>query len=75
MDLRVHWLRFRESQEQFRFYWAPGHLNWGDYSTNHHPPIYHTNNCPRFAGYVNIFKKNKNINEEKDHLPDSRSFF
>ena len=28
-DLRFHWLRCRESQEQFRFYWAPGHLNWG----------------------------------------------
>ena len=59
--LRFHWLRCRESQEQFRFYWAPGHLNWGDCSTNHHPTIYHTNNCPRFSGYVNIFKKNKNI--------------
>ena len=59
MDLSFHWLRCQESQEQFRFYWAMGHLNWRDYSTKHHPPIYHTNNHPRFAGYVNIFKKNK----------------
>ena len=63
MDLRFHWLRCCESQEKSRFYWAPGQLNWGDYSTKHHPPIYHTNNRPRFAGYVNIFKNNKNINE------------
>ena len=46
MDLRFHWIRCRESQEQFRFYWAPGHLNWGEYSTKHHPPIYHTNHRP-----------------------------
>ena len=57
MDLRFHWLRRRESQGQFRFYWAPGHLNWGDYSTKHNPPIYHTNHHLRFAGYVNILKK------------------
>ena len=37
MDLRFHWLRCSESQGQFRFYWASGHLNWGDYSTKHHP--------------------------------------
>ena len=57
MDLRFHCLIFRKSQGKFRFYWAPGHLNWGDYSTQHHPPIYHTNNRPQFAGYVNISKK------------------
>ena len=65
MDLRFHWLRCRESH----------HLNWGDYCKKHPSPIYHTNNRPQFSGYVNIFKKNKNINEDKDHLPDSRSLF
>ena len=57
MDLRVHWLRCRESQGQFRFYWAPGHLNWRDYSTKHHTPIYHTTHQPLFPGYANIFKR------------------
>ena len=75
MDLRFHWLKCCESQEQFRFYWAPGYLNWGYYSTKHHTPIYHTNNCPQFSGYVHIFKKNKGINEDKYHLPDYRSLF
>ena len=41
MDLRLHWLRCRESRQQFRFYWAPGSNNWAEYSTKHHPPIYH----------------------------------
>ena len=34
MDLRFWWLKCREAQQQFRFYWAPGRNNWGDYSTN-----------------------------------------
>ena len=40
-DMKLWWLRDRESQEQCRYYWAPGSENEGDYSTKHHPPIYH----------------------------------
>ena len=40
-DMKLWWLRYRESQEQFRYYWEPRSENEGDYSTNHHPPIYH----------------------------------
>ena len=35
MDRHLHWLRFREAQDQFWYYWASGSLNWGDYSTKH----------------------------------------
>ena len=38
MDRRLHWIRCRESQGQFRYYWESGNLKWGDYSTKHHPP-------------------------------------
>ena len=41
MDLLFWRLKCRKSQQQFRYYWAPGRDNWGDYSTKHHPPIYH----------------------------------
>ena len=41
MDMRFHWLRCREAQGQFRFFWAPGSDNLADYSTKHHPPQYH----------------------------------
>jgi len=27
MDMRFHWLRDRECQQQFRIYWRPGKLN------------------------------------------------
>ena len=40
-DMKLWWLRDRESQEQFRYYWAPGSENEGGYSTKQHPPIYH----------------------------------
>ena len=33
MDMRFHWLRDRECQNQFRIYWRPGPLNLGDYYT------------------------------------------
>ena len=36
MDRRLYWLRCRNSQGQFRYYWAPVIMNWGDYSTKHH---------------------------------------
>jgi hypothetical protein len=58
MDLRFWWLKCREAQQQFRFYWAPGRNNWGDYSTKHHPPIYHESNRARCAGI-----KPTNINQ------------
>ena len=41
MDMQFHWLRCRDSHNQFRYFWDPGALNLGDYSTNNHPPIYH----------------------------------
>ena len=39
--MKLWWLRDREPQEQFRYYWAPGSENEGDYSTKPNPPIYH----------------------------------
>ena len=49
MDLRLHWLRCREAQKQFRFYWDKGPNNWGDYHTKQHPPVYHESKRPLFA--------------------------
>jgi hypothetical protein len=44
MDMRFHWLRDRAvNQQQFRFYWRPGPLNYADYWTKHHPPAHHKN--------------------------------
>ena len=56
MDRRLHWLRCREAQGQFRYYWASGNLNWGDYSTKHHPPLYNESRRIQFSVNSNSFK-------------------
>eukprot|EP00804_Cyclotella_cryptica_P025725 CCRYP_002920-RA/>CCRYP_002920-RA protein AED:0.48 eAED:0.48 QI:0/-1/0/1/-1/0/1/0/88 len=43
MDMRFHWFRDRECQEQFRIYWRPGHSNYADYWTKHHSAKHHQN--------------------------------
>ena len=47
-DRRLHWLRCREAQDQFRYYRASRNLNWRDYSTKHHPPLYNESNGCNF---------------------------
>jgi hypothetical protein len=46
MDMRFHWLRCREAQHRFRFYWAPGKSNLGDYWTKHHCAAHHIEKRP-----------------------------
>ena len=41
MNTRFHWLRCRDAQGQFRYYWKPGTMNLGDYWTKHHPSAHH----------------------------------
>ena len=41
MDMRFYWLRDRQSQDQFKYYWAPGKTNLADYFTKHHSPAHH----------------------------------
>ncbi len=43
MDMRHYWLKCREAQEQFRFFWRPGGQNLADYWTKHHPAAHHQN--------------------------------
>ena len=40
-DMRYHWLRDKNLHKQFRYYWAKGEENEGDYFTKHHPPKHH----------------------------------
>jgi hypothetical protein len=50
MECWLWWLRCRESQQQFHYYWDKGSHNWADCHTKHHPPIYHEANRPIHAG-------------------------
>ena len=46
MDMRYYWLRCRDSQGQFRFYWKPGPTNKADYYTKHFPASHHVETRP-----------------------------
>ena len=48
--MRIHWLRCRAAQAQFRFYWDKGTNNMADYHTKHHPPAYHIAHRATHAG-------------------------
>ena len=48
--MRIHWLRCRESQGQFRFYWDKGASNLANYNTKHHLPAYHLAHRSTHAG-------------------------
>ena len=37
----LRWLKCREEQEQFQYYWRLGTQNLADYFTKHHPPSHH----------------------------------
>ncbi len=41
LEMRLNWLKCRESQDQFRIFWDKGSHNWADYHTKYHPPEYH----------------------------------
>ena len=47
MDMRFHWLRCREAQQQFRFFWRPGTTNRADYWTKHHCAAHHIKKHPK----------------------------
>ena len=54
MDMRLWWLQCCGSQKQSRYYWDAGSKNWADYSTKHHPDIYHEAHRSTHAGMWNI---------------------
>jgi hypothetical protein len=53
MDMRFHWLRCRNAQGQFRYYWRPGTQNLADYFTKHHPATHHKSVRPTILTAVN----------------------
>ncbi len=53
MDMRFHWLRCRNTQGQFHYYWRPGTQNLADYFTKHRPATHHKSVCPTILTAVN----------------------
>ncbi len=63
MDMRFHWLRCRDAQGQFLYYWRPGAQNLADYWTKNHPASHHTSFRPQILTlpsdpeYTKLFTK------------------
>jgi hypothetical protein len=53
MDVCFHWLRCRNAQGQFCYYWRPDTQNLADYFTKHHPTSHHKSVCPTILTPVN----------------------
>jgi hypothetical protein len=48
MEMRFNFLKCRQAQQQFRFYWRPGTQNLADYFTKHHAPSHNINTRPLY---------------------------
>jgi len=68
MDMRFHWLRCRDAQKQFRFFWRPGPTNKGDYPSKHHPGVHHKNERPAWLTpqkYIDAFRERMHIRNQE----------
>jgi hypothetical protein len=52
MDMCFEWLKEREANEQFCFYWQSGKTNLANHFTKHHPPTHHCNVREEFLTHV-----------------------
>jgi hypothetical protein len=75
MDMRFNWLKCREAQEQFRFYWRPGGQNLADYWTKHHPASHHQNIRAEFLTKMQEVKdlRGEGVKEEEEYAHMSLS--
>jgi hypothetical protein len=61
MDMRFQWLRCRNAQGQFCYYWRPGTQNLADYFTKHHPTSNHKSVRPTILTPANDPKYTKTL--------------
>ena len=57
MDVRFHWLRYRDAQGHFRSYWWPRSTNMGDYWTKQHTAVNHIS----FRTHILVSQKDMEI--------------
>ena len=68
MDMRFNWLRCREAQEQFRFFWRPGGQNLADYWKKHHPAAHHQNMRAEFLTRREDLQETFKLKEHVHHM-------
>jgi len=67
MNMRFWWLHNQETQQEFRYYWQPGTLNWADYWIKHNPSSHHV------SKRKTVFTSRKFLDAIKRALPTMRS--
>jgi hypothetical protein len=73
MDMRFHWLRNREAQEQLKIYWRPGNTNLADNFTKHHQLAHHINVRAEFLTRVKDLSKARRMkNEGQTKIPSNK---
>ena len=48
-DMRYHWLRDKQTQQQFNIFWEKGVNNDADYFTKHHPTTHHRSQRAKYV--------------------------
>ena len=48
-DMRYHWLRDRQTRQQFDIFWRPGSKNQADSVSKHHATTYHCATRPKYV--------------------------
>jgi hypothetical protein len=66
MDMRFHWLRCREAQQQFCFFWRPGKTNLADYYTKHQCSAHHVKQGPQILTPPSVIAA---LRTSKQHTP------
>ena len=56
MDVHFYWLKCRDEQGQFRYYWMPSAQNLADYFTKHFLGAHHKAMRPQFLTPKNHLK-------------------
>jgi hypothetical protein len=68
MDMLYHWLRDREAQGQFKFYWRSGKSNRGDYPTKHHSSAHHREVRPIYLTPRIVLDTLRKLHNKKPHI-------
>jgi hypothetical protein len=67
MDMRFHWLRDCEAQDQLRIYWRSGKTNLADYFTKHHSPAHHISVRTQYLTRVKDLAEARHQQQEHGH--------
>ncbi len=56
-DVRFHWLRDREAQDQFKIYWGSGKGIEADFTTKHFGPAHHLQMRERYMRKIHLVQQ------------------